>query len=346
MRRQPQIKVLIVDDSALFRTLLARGLSSDSSIQVVGTARNPYEAADRMERDEPDVMLCDVEMPRMNGVEFIRQLMPQHPLPVIVVSTVTEAIFDALRAGAVDFVAKPNMQAVGEVERFIFELIKKVKIAASSNYMQPKSRKLTSMGYRDASYGQEGDIIVVGASTGGTSAVHQLLEQLPPRMPGIAIVQHIPSVFSRMFAERMNATTDFHVKEAQSGDRLQRGTVIIAPGDEHIRVVRSGGGYAVNCDGADKVNGHRPSVDILFESAAKQAGARVIAVLLTGMGYDGVKGMLAIRRYGGRTIGQDAATSVVYGMPKAAYDVGAVQYQLPLQGIAAKICSLLTLPPG
>jgi two-component system, chemotaxis family, protein-glutamate methylesterase/glutaminase len=344
MHTERRIRVLVVDDSMLIRALLVKGLSSDAAIEVVGTAQDPYEARDRIEQLDPDVMTCDVEMPRMDGVTFIRKLLPQHPMPVIVVSTISEAIFDALAAGAVDFVTKPRMDAVDEVERFIIELIRKVKAAAKSNHR--RSTEQTSVGIgagiRDREYGQQDDVIVVGASTGGTEAIHQLLSRLPARMPGIAIVQHIPPGFSRMFAERMNATTPFQVKEASSGDILSRGTVCIAPGDKHMRLVKAGGQYVVRCETGEKVSGHLPSVDVLFESAAKLAGSRVIGVLLTGMGYDGAKGMLAIRRRGGRTVGQDAASSVIYGMPRAAYELGAVEYQLPLHAIASRICALLS----
>ena len=343
MHTERRVRVLVVDDSMLIRALLVKGLSSDAAIEVVGTARDPYEARDLIEQLDPDVMTCDVEMPRMNGVTFIRKLLPQHPMPVIVVSTISEAIFDALAAGAVDFVTKPSMNAVDEVERFIIELIRKVKAAAKSNHRRSTEQAALGIGagLRDKEYGQQDDVVVIGASTGGTEAIHQLLSRLPARMPGIAIVLHIPPGFSRMFAERMNATTPFQVKEASSGDILSRGTVCIAPGDKHMRLVKAGGQYVVRCETGERVSGHLPSVDVLFESAAKLAGTRVIGVLLTGMGYDGAKGMLAIRRRGGRTIGQDASSSVIYGMPRAAYELGAVEYQVPLHAMASRICALL-----
>ncbi len=343
MHTERRIRVLVVDDSMLIRALLVKGLSSDPAIEVVGTAQDPYEARDRIEQLDPDVMTCDVEMPRMDGVTFIRKLLPQHPMPVIVVSTISEAIFDALAAGAVDFVTKPRMDAVDEVERFIIELIRKVKASAKSNHRRSIESAASGInaGLRDKEYGQPDDVIVIGASTGGTEAIHQLLSRLPARMPGIAIVQHIPPGFSRMFAERMHATTPFQVKEASSGDILSRGTVCIAPGDKHMRLVKTGGQYVVKCEAGERVSGHLPSVDVLFESAAKLPDSRVIGVLLTGMGYDGAKGMLAIRRRGGRTIGQDASSSVIYGMPRAAYELGAVEYQVPLHAIASRICALL-----
>lgn len=337
-----KVKVLIVDDSAVFRELLSRGLMTDPDIEVVAMAKDPFEATQLIVDKRPDVMTCDVEMPRMNGVEFIRRLLPQHPMPVIVVSTVSAVVLDALSAGAVDFVTKPGMGAVREVERFLLEMIRKVKAAVHSKpIMHPQGASASRiMNHPEAKYGRDGDLIVIGASTGGTEAIYQLIKRLPSQLPAIAIVQHILPTFSRMFAERLNAITPFRVKEARNGDVLERGTVLISPGDQHLRVVSKGGRYVANCFQGERVNGHRPSVDVLFESAAKHAGDGVIGVLLTGMGYDGARGLLAIRRKGGRTIGQDEATSVIYGMPRVAYEVGAVEHQLPLHQIAAKICSL------
>lgn len=336
------IRLLVVDDSAVFREVMLRGLSSDPAIEVAGTARDPYEAVEWIERVRPDVMICDIEMPRMNGVEFVRKLLPQHPMPVIVVSSLSHAALDALEAGAVDFVKKPDLRAALDVERFLLELIRKAKAAVKSNPRAASDRAADDVTDRYKSYGKDDDLIAIGASTGGTEAIHRLLTALPPSMPGIAIVQHIPPVFSRMFAERLDATTPFRVKEAQTGDVLQRGVALVAPGDRHMRFVKTENGYVVRCEEGEKINGHCPSVDAMFESAAKHAGPRAIGVLLTGMGYDGAKGLLAVRRKGGRTIGQDASTSVVYGMPKAAYEVGAVEYQLPLSQIAGRICSLLS----
>ena len=343
-RVKRKIRVLVVDDSMLFRELLTRGLMTDPEIEVVGQAQDPYEARDLIERFLPDVMTCDVEMPRMNGVDFIRRLLPQHAMPIIVVSTVSSAILDALSAGAIDFVTKPNMSALGEVERFIIDMILKVKAASRSKPIQKRDPSFAPSVSMKGTYGRDGDVIVIGASTGGTEAISQLLSMLPNQLPGIAIVQHIPPAFSRMFAERLNANTAFHVKEAATGDKLVRGTVIVAPGDQHISLIRSGDSYVLKCSNENKVSGHRPSVDVLFESAAKQAGSNAIGILLTGMGYDGARGLLAIRRKGGRTIGQDEETSVVYGMPKVGYEVGAVEYQLPLHRIAEKLCSLLLVP--
>ncbi|MCP8969211.1 protein-glutamate methylesterase/protein-glutamine glutaminase [Ectobacillus ponti] len=326
-----QIRVLVVDDSLVFREVIARGISSDPAIQVVAKATDPFEARDYILQLHPDLMICDVEMPKMNGIEFIRRLLPQYSLPVLVVSTVTHAVFDAMNAGAVDFVPKPNANSPEDVRRFIQDLIAKIKIAVGAKIpadSQPQERITdTAKPVSDTS------MIAVGASTGGTEAFFQMLQALPASMPGIVVVQHIPPVFSNMFAQRLNQSTPFSVKEAQTGDYIEPGKVLIAPGDMHMRVKKDGVKYRVECYAGEKISGHRPSVDVLFESVAREAGRRAVGVILTGMGYDGAKGLLAMRRKGARTIGQDEASSVVYGMPKAAFNIGAVEKQASLAQI-------------
>lgn len=335
---QKRIKVLIVDDSILFREVLLRGLSSDPFIEVVATAGDPFEARDQILKYEPDVVTCDVEMPKMNGLEFVQRLMPQYPLPIIVVSALSSAVFDAMNAGAIDFVGKPNMSSKTSVESFIYDLIGKVKIAANAT-IQGKINGVVNQ--IDASKGANQDkIIALGASTGGTEAIYNILKQLPKDVPGIVIVQHIPPNFSRMFAERLNTTTNLEVKEAKTGDYLEKGKVLIAPGDQHMVIKKIGERYKVECFYGEKVNGHCPSVDVLFESVAKEAGKNAIGVILTGMGYDGAKGLLAMRRNGARTLGQDEKSSVVYGMPKVAYNIGGVEKQVTLDGMAHKMYSL------
>ncbi|MFT4145989.1 MAG: chemotaxis response regulator protein-glutamate methylesterase [Mobilitalea sp.] len=335
---QKRIKVLIVDDSILFREVLLRGLSSDPFIEVVATAGDPFEARDLILKYEPDVLTCDVEMPKMNGLEFVQRLMPQYPLPIIVVSALSSAVFDAMNAGAIDFVGKPNMSSKTNVESFLYDLIGKVKIAANAKIQGKLSNAVNQI---DASKGANPDkIIALGASTGGTEAIYSILKQLPKDVPGIVIVQHIPPNFSRMFAERLNTTTNLEVKEAKTGDYLEKGKVLIAPGDQHMVIKKIGERYKVECFFGEKVNGHCPSVDVLFESVAKEAGKNAIGVILTGMGYDGAKGLLAMRRNGARTIGQDEKSSVVYGMPKVAYNIGGVEKQVTLEGIAHKMYSL------
>lgn len=336
-----RIRVLIVDDSVIFREVLARGISSDPNIEVVATANDPFDARDKIIQYEPDVMTCDVEMPKMNGIEFIQRLIPQHPLPVIVVSTVSNAVFDAMYAGAVDFVAKPDVRSVDSVKNFITEMIVKVKIAACAKVLAKKNDNLFRNISTNENDGYLNKIIAIGASTGGTEAIYKILKNLPLNIPGIVIVQHIPAEFSRMYAQRLNSSTSFNVKEAQSGDFVEDGRVLVAPGDKHMKIKKVGDKYRVECYEGAKVNGHCPSVDILFESVAKEAGKNAIGVILTGMGYDGAKGLLAMKRKGARTIGQDEKSSVVYGMPKVAFNIGAVEKQTSLDNMAHIINSML-----
>lgn len=335
-----RIRVLVVDDSIVFREVLSRGISSDPNIEVVATANDPFDARDKIIKFEPDVMTCDVEMPKMSGIEFIKRLMPQYPLPVIVVSTVSSTVFDAMNAGAIDFVTKPDVRSAKNVENFINDMIRKVKIASTAKVLSLKtgdsSQKIT--GNTNAATNK---IIAIGASTGGTEAIFTVLKHLPNSIPGIVIVQHIPPGFSRMFAERLNTSTDLEVREARTGDYIEKGCVLVAAGDQHMRIKRIGDRYRVECFEGDKVNGHCPSADVLFESVAKEAGNQAIGIILTGMGYDGAKGLLSMRRKGARTIGQDESSSVVYGMPKVAFNIGAVEKQVPLQQIPRLLYSLL-----
>lgn len=334
-----KIRVLVLDDSLVFREVLSRGISSDLDIEVVAKAVDPFDARDKILEFKPDVMTCDVEMPKMNGIEFIRRLLPQYPLPVIVVSSVSNTVFDAMNAGAVDFVAKPNVQSAQNVEEFLLDLIVKIKSVAGAKVIDTsiitQDRILTSNSLNTKK------VIAIGASTGGTEAIASLLKHLPARIPGILIVQHIPPQFSRMFAERLNMQTHFTVKEAARGDYLEPGMVLIAPGDQHLIVKKIGDRYKVEVFNGDKVNGHCPSVDILFDSVAKECKADAVGVILTGMGYDGAKGLLSMRRKGARTIGQDEISSVVYGMPKVAFDVGAVERQVSLEKMPEMICAML-----
>ncbi|MDH8678840.1 chemotaxis response regulator protein-glutamate methylesterase [Fusibacter bizertensis] len=334
-----KIKVLILDDSMVFREVLARGLSVDPSIFVVAKAENPFDAIRKIENFQPDVITCDVQMPKMDGIEFIKQLMPQHPVPIIVVSSLSESVLDALNAGAVDFVTKPDIQSPQSVEAFIFELIQKVK-AISKSKIVPKQTVQPSKSVNPVGQFTK-KIIAIGASTGGTEAIFHVLKQLPLNIPGVVIVQHIPPQFSKMFASRLNLQTHFEVVEGKKGEYIEPGKVIVAPGDQHLSVIRVGDRYKIDVFHGDRVNGHCPSVDVLFESVAKECGNSAVGVILTGMGYDGAKGLLSMRRKGARTIGQDESTSVVYGMPKAAYEVGAVERQYPLDQISRGICNVL-----
>ncbi|AZN39478.1 chemotaxis-specific protein-glutamate methyltransferase CheB [Paenibacillus albus] len=389
-----KIRVLVVDDSYMVRRVLEQGLSMDPAIEVIGTAEDPFDARDKIAALRPDVMTCDIEMPRMNGIEFVHRLLPQYWLPVIMVSSVDEAVFDALQAGAVEFVAKPAGYGLNEIEPFIAEVAAKIKIAAhaanvsaaSLGAARGKAQQPGGMGWpvgwemqakadfggsagkslsasasasasassrtssssnanananASASAGGSCKLIAMGASTGGTEALTTVLRSLPVTTPGIVIVQHIPAVYSRIFAERLHESTQLQVREARSGDYVMPGTVLIAPGGSQMRVKKIGAYYRVDCSSGERVNGHCPSIDVLFESVAQAAGKDAIGILLTGMGTDGAKGLLAMRRKGSRTLGQDEITSVVYGMPKAAFEAGAVERQVHLAGMAEALLALL-----
>ena len=336
------VKVLIVEDSIVFRELLVQNLSKDPEIQVVATARDPYEAREAIVRHHPDVMTLDVELPRMSGIEFLRKLMPQYPLPVVVISSLSDKVFDALNAGAVDFVAKPAVSSREQLEKFIKnDLLVKVKVASKAqvgNFKKPKiepSQQHLSVKSQDL-------IVAIGASTGGTEAICEVTKGFGTDIPGIVVVQHMPPGFTDMYAKRLNSQFPLKVKEAETGDKVLPGTMLIAPGgNRHMRLIKVNGEYQVECRHAPKVNGHCPSVEVLFDSVAKTAGRNAVGIILTGMGGDGAKGLLAMRRAGARTIGQDESTCVVYGMPKVAYDIGAVEYQEKLSDIAGRTYALL-----
>jgi len=323
------------------RETLAHGLSADPMIEVVATASDPFQARDKILEYEPDVMTLDVEMPRMNGIEFLRRLMPQHPIPVVMLSAMTENVFDALNAGAVEFVAKPNAAKAETMQFLINELIIKIKIASTAKVAHWKKDidlwATVSKVYPSDTH----SIIGIGASTGGTDAIYQVIKTFSKDIPGIVVVQHMPAGFTNMYAKRLNSTCSVEVKEAQNGDIVTPGQVLIAPGDYHMQVKKAGCGYKVECVSGENVNGHRPSVDVLFNSLAENVGSKAIGVILTGMGSDGAKGLLAMRKKGARTIGQDQESCVVYGMPKVAYEIGAVEKQLPLDKIPQSIGELL-----
>jgi two-component system chemotaxis response regulator CheB len=340
MSGSEKIKVLVVDDSLLSREIIVKAISSDPEIEVIGKAADAFEARDIIIKSQPDVMTCDIQMPKMNGIQFIKRLIPQYPLPVVVVSTMSDAIFDALNAGAVEFVTKPNVNEKGETTQvFIKRLIKKIKIASKAKIKTVKVEKpsIIAQGIETESC----KIVAIGASTGGTEAIYNIIKALPKTSPGIVIVQHIPPVFSKMFAERLDKQTDLIVKEAQTGDFIENGKVYIAPGGMHMTIKKLGDKCKIECIEGEKRNGHCPSVDVLFESVAKAAGNRAIGVILTGMGSDGAKGLLDMRKNGARTIGQDEASSVVYGMPKVAFEIGAVEKQVGLNKIPSEIIQFL-----
>ncbi|WP_038287589.1 protein-glutamate methylesterase/protein-glutamine glutaminase [Acetivibrio straminisolvens] len=336
-----KIRVLVVDDSLLFREKISKGIAQDSAIEVVATASDPYEARDKIIEFKPDVMTLDVEMPRMNGIEFLRRLMPQYPIPVVVVSAVSNNVFDALNAGAVDFVTKPDLSSQRGFDFLINELIIKIKIASTAKVGHWKREYADSKNVGSINTRTSNKIIAIGASTGGTEAIFNLLKSFPRDIPGTVIVQHMPPVFTRMYAERLNNSCLMEVREAKNGDRVCQGTVLIAPGDYHMTLKRSGAGYIVECTKGEKVSGHCPSVDVLFNSVAQVAGKNAIGIILTGMGRDGAKGLLAMRQKGARTLGQDEKSCVVYGMPKVAFEIGAVEKQASLEAIPQLVYSML-----
>ena len=336
-----KVRVLVVDDSLLFREAVARGISNDKGIEVVGTASNPFEARDLIVELEPDVLTLDIEMPRMNGIEFLKRLMPQYPMPVVVVSALSNNVFEALNAGAVDFVTKPNSQSRNGLDGFINELIVKIKIASIAKVNHNKNEHSNNQLNSNTHMDSDEVIIAIGASTGGTEAIFDIISALPREMPGIVIVQHMPPVFTKMYAERLNASCKMEVKEAEHGDEITAGRVLIAPGDKHLRVNKKGKSYIVECFDGDKVNGHKPSVDVLFNSVAEKVGKNSIGIILTGMGYDGAKGLLNMKKKGSITIGQDEKSCVVYGMPKVAYNFGAVLKQVSLKNMPQIICSII-----
>lgn len=345
-----RIKVLIVDDSSLVRTILSQGLALDPALEVVGSAPDPYVARDKIVELKPDVMTLDVEMPRMDGVEFLRRLMPQYPLPVVMVSALTkrgqQITLDALDAGAVDFVTKPSTDVARGLGTMMLELRTKIKIAASANVGHFKERRAALFAGKvlsaPKSLAESTDkIIAIGASTGGTEAIKAVITRYPVNTPGVVIVQHMPAGFTKMFAERLNELCPMQVKEAESGDRVMPGRILIAPGEKQMRVRRSGGIYEVECRPGEKVSGHCPSVDVLMHSVAEQVGRNAVGVMLTGMGRDGAAGMLAMHQAGARNIAQDEATSVVFGMPKEAHANGGAERLVPLAQIAEASLALL-----
>ncbi|MEW5818197.1 MAG: chemotaxis response regulator protein-glutamate methylesterase [Spirochaetota bacterium] len=346
---EKKTRVLIIDDSALVRDILSKGLSSDPEIEVVGTAPDVYIARDKIVLNKPNVLTLDVEMPRMDGVEFLKRLMPQYPLPVIMVSAMTapgaKTTLEALENGAIDFVLKPSSSFGSGLTEMIGDLREKVKAAAGVDVSKWK-REDFSHGAKNkiqprVLVGSTDKVIAIGASTGGTTAIRQVVSNFPADMPGTVIVQHMPPKFTNMFAEKLNEIANVEVKEAESGDRIVTGRVLIAPGGYHMEVYRSGGNYLVKCFEGEKVNGHCPSVEVLFRSMAKHVGSNAVGVILTGMGRDGADAMLEMRKAGARTFAQDEKTSVIFGMPGEAYKCGGVESLIPLGDITTTIINTL-----
>lgn len=338
-------RVMIIDDSALMRELLKSIFSQDPALEVVGAFTDPIAASSRIAALAPDVMTLDVEMPRMDGLSFLEELMRTRPMPVLMVSSLTERGCDvtlrALELGAIDFVTKPKLDiARGTVER-ADELIAKVKAAASARVRPLRMTPIAQPQTPPARVGEwrrtEG-MVAIGASTGGTEALKVLLTALPADASPIAIVQHMPPVFTRQFAERLDQICRIRVREAADGDVLLTGHALIAPGgDTHLEIVRSGARFQVRLRKTPPLNHHRPSVDVMFHSCAQAAGQNAVGIILTGMGNDGAQGLLAMRRAGAHTIAQDEASSVVFGMPKEAIELGAAETVLPLERIAGAL---------
>lgn len=330
------VKVLLVAGTYELICELRRIIASDMDFEIVAEAGNAYEARDRIIDSNPDVMILGNELPRMDGITFLRKLMPQHPIPTIVLAE-SRYEDEAFEAGAMDFISIAE-DIPESYETLSFENIPdKIRKAVNIELMSDINNKIDS----PVKGQNEKTIIAIGASTGGTEAIAAVLRGFKRDIPGIIMVQHMPEGFTQMYAQRLDNECEVTVKEAKSGDIVKRGHVLLAPGDKHLKLVRVNGIYQVECRAGEKVSGHCPSVDAMFESVAKVAGKDAIGVLLTGMGRDGAKGLLDMRKAGARTIGQDEKTCVVYGMPKAAYDIGAVMWQVPLDQISKKIYYLL-----
>ena len=354
-----KITVVVVDDSALVRKLLTRMLESDPAIEVVGTAADPYQARDRIKETNPDVLTLDVEMPKMDGITFLQNLMRLRPMPVVMVSSLThkgaQVTLQAMELGAVDFVTKPGRDLSRELEDYSRDIIDKVKAAARARvqpldvsrigqqeaFQEKVQAALREAGARQVDHVQQRQALVaVGASTGGTEAIRKLCMTLPPDAPPLVFAQHIPDSFSGPFAERLDAVSAVSVRQASDGDAVLSGHALLAPGDRHMEVVREGSRLVIRLHDRDPVNRHRPSVDVLFDSVATACKREAVGVLLTGMGQDGARGLLRMRQAGARTLVQDEASSVVWGMPKAALDLGAAEETLGLEQIGERMLGL------
>ena len=340
------IKVLIVDDSAIVRKILSEELSHERGIKVVGTAPDPYVARDKIVRLKPDVVTLDLEMPRMDGLAFLKRLMKHYPLPVIIVSSLTKKsgklALEAMESGAVEVLSKPGSSySVGEMMQ---QLADKIRAAARARVVRSVDELNGDEPVNIAGHllSETTDkVIAIGASTGGTEALKKVLTQFPPTIPGIVVVQHMPPKFTTTFSERLNQLSKIEVKEAKDGDSVNPGRALIAPGNYHMLLRRSGAKYYVSVKSGPLVNRQRPSVDVLFQSISKYAGANAVGVIMTGMGSDGAKGLLEIRQAGARTIGQNEASCVVFGMPKEAANIGAVEKLVPLNRIPHEIIKAL-----
>jgi two-component system chemotaxis response regulator CheB len=347
-------RVLVIDDSALVRSLLTEIINRQPDMVTVGAARDPLQAREMIRATDPDVLTLDIEMPRMDGLDFLERLMRLRPTPVVMVSTMTErgaeVTLRALELGAVDFVAKPKLDLAVGLREAGADLCDKIRIASKARMRRvaappatdpeavtPVARKTPVAGLSTEK------LIAIGSSTGGTEAIREVLTRLPPDAPGVLIAQHMPPGFTRSFAQRLDGLCRIAVSEAVDGERVRSGHAYIAPGDRHLTLVRSGADYVIALDDGPAVNHHRPSVDVLFASVARHAGVNACGVMLTGMGKDGARGMLAMKQAGAVNLAQDEASCIVFGMPREAVAVGAVDEVLPLSRIAARLVELVAV---
>ena len=353
---QKKIRVMVIDDSAVFRSFLIQSINADPRFEVIGYAVNAFDARNKIPLLKPDTVTLDIEMPGMSGLDFLKEFLPTHPVPVILVSSLNMKVFDALAVGAVDFVRKPDVDNHILKEAFTATLLTKLVIASNSRvrlpsaslsaspastYTRPQPAPVRPLSVPRSSASVNEKIIAIGASTGGTEAILDVMRQFPAHMPGIVITQHMPPGFTGMYAERLNRLCKMEVREAKNGDKVQPGLALLAPGGLQMRLVRMGAGYAVQCLPGEKVSGHAPSVDALFDSVASLVRDKDIGVLLTGMGADGAAGLLRMRKNGAYTVGQDKESCVVYGMPMEAYKIGAVCTQASLLSIPQIVMSKL-----
>ncbi len=342
-----KIRVMIVDDSILFRSFLISALEKDDRFEVAGYAIDAFDAMKKIPLLHPDVLTLDIEMPKMSGLEFLKELMPKYRLPVILVSSLNIRVFDALAAGAVDYVHKPDMSDENNKSSFSQNLLSKIMTASVAKVRTSQSQPSTSasheLAWKQAARKSEGHfpgenmVIAIGASTGGTEAILSVVRNFPKNMPGVVITQHMPPGFTAMYAERLNRICNMEVREAKHGDHIRQGLMLIAPGGFQMRVVRMGSGFTVSCTEEEKVSGHCPSVDVLFTSVASSVREKAIGIILTGMGSDGAAGLLRMKKNGAFTIGQDKESCVVYGMPMEAFKIGAVCQQASLLNIPSLV---------
>ena len=349
-----KIKVMVVDDSAVVRQVVAQALAADSGIEVIGVASDPLFALERMRTNWPDVLIIDIEMPRMDGITFLKKIMAERPTPVVICSSLAEkgaqATFEALSAGAASIITKPKLGLKSFLEDSSNDIIQAVRSAAKANVRALRSATtissrpnftadvMLSAGYNPALSHTTDQLIAIGTSTGGTQALEAVLTRLPATTLGIVIVQHMPAVFTAMFAERLNGLCQIEVREAQNGDRVHPGRALIAPGGKHMMLKRNGAQYVVEVADGPLVNRHKPSVDVLFRSVAKFAGGNALGIIMTGMGDDGARGLKEMHDAGAKTIAQDEASCVVFGMPRVAIEMGATDSVVPLSLIPKAVC--------